>query len=72
MLKVKYGNLITRLHEGLKDAQNNSPHCDAERLASNLALIVIADEKWVTEYLESRKVTDIHSSLTDAIYSGQV
>jgi len=72
MSKVKYSELITRLHEGLEDAQNNSPDCDADRLASNVALLVIADDKWVTEYLESRKVTDIHGCLTDAIYSGQV
>jgi len=72
MSKVRYGELIKELHEGLNEATSEMPEVDPSEFATEVASTIIYDEKWITPYLQSRNVTDIQGRLADDIYSGRI
>ena len=76
MSKVKYGKLITELHEGLIEAADEMQEAGVDvgidELASEVASTTMYDEDWIKPYLESRGVSDFEGRLADDIYSGRV
>lgn len=67
MSKARYKKLVSDLHNGLKEAEEEM---GMEISVYDVANDALMSHTWVTEHLQARGVTDVSGCLADDIYSG--